>query len=141
MAQVYLDRNFRIVELVSETVLDDLDVVASGFLTVPAALLILDVPRTSSARFITDLIRDIRPEALRRLQSLLEVDHLPFKLRLLRSSRRSVALVKSLLEDKLRGASESHPLPEPGLATEVEDFLCHLETKYFIESLLNTILH
>ena len=126
-----------------QAVLDDLDVLASWFLTVPAAFLVLDVPWRSSlllSRVVTDLIGNIRPETLRSLQFLLQVYHLPLKLALLRAGRRSVTLIQPLLENKLRGASESHPLAEPGLPAEVEDFLCHLETKYFIES-LNTILH
>ena len=123
MAQIYLDVDFRVVELVGEPILHDLDVIASWFLTVPAAFLVLDVPWRSSlilGRVVTDLIGDIRPETLRSLQFLLQVYHLPLKLALLRAGRRSVTLVQPLLEDKLRGTSESHPLAESGLAAVLE---------------------
>ena len=39
MAQVYLDGDFRVVDLVRQPVLRDLDVIASGLLAIPAALL------------------------------------------------------------------------------------------------------
>ena len=39
MAQVYLDGDFRVVDLVRQPVLRDLDVIASGLLPIPAALL------------------------------------------------------------------------------------------------------
>ena len=83
MAQIYLDVDFRVVKLVGEPILHDLDVKASWFWTVPAAFLVLDVPwRTSLllGRVVTDLIGDIRPEILSSLQFLLQVYHLPLKL-------------------------------------------------------------
>ena len=43
VAEVYLDWNFRVVNLVSKSILHNLDVVASWFLAIPAAILVLDV--------------------------------------------------------------------------------------------------
>ena len=127
VAEVNLDWDLRVVQLLSQAVPHQLGLIRAWLLSIPAALLVPDLPLGLLHRTVTHLIGKERPEPLGRLQSLLKLDEIPLKLGLLRPGGGSVALVQTFLEDKLGGGGQCCSPAQPGRPAQLKHLLGHLE--------------
>ena len=106
VAQVDLDWDLGVLQLVGEAVLHHLGRVAAGLHSVPAALLVPHIPLRFLRPVVTHLVGNLSPEPLRTLQSPLQVQQVLLELGLDGSGRRAVTFVQPFLKHKLRGGGQ-----------------------------------